>query len=243
MQRIIIILILSVFINSAAFSQNTGFAGKRFNLKLDLWTKTQDLNIGFGVEYIALKNTTFSIGYNSFKNSEVQDYSHLATPTNVVLKIQDLASIKTQSVYFELRQFFNSSLKPNAPRGLFTYFQFRPSMSDIEGNYYRSFMLGLESITPQFDYIDYSYKNLRYNIAEIGVGYQFLITDFINLGFRIGYDYVSFNYELNDLPSKVVSGVTRNLGPNLFTHGFSSKEKANSCSGMSLFFQLGILKF
>ena len=235
------ILFLALVIPMCLNAQNTGFAGKRVLTKINLLEGKYAFFDGLDIEFIPLRNTTISIGLNSFKMKTPQKYNKkLFDGGFPKSKMPDKAIINRTEIKIEARQYIKSILYPPAPQGLFLFANVRIAEMDIKGNYYISLthVISDESVN---EYISYEFKNLASVATTAGFGYQYFINNWLTFGFSAGLFYSNVKGNLGFLPKTVLQGVRNNLYPNLIS--FGSNEKSLFSAGIITSFQIGAIFF
>ncbi len=262
------ILYIALLILSAtpAFSQNTGFRGKRVLIKTDLLNGVRSPLFSASAELLITRRFTLTGGYRttSGKYNQIYYYEEYHSQDyyfyDIDNKLKDKADIKSRVWSIEAR-LYKGGVIP-APKGFFYYGTYTNGNVDVKGNYYESLtskvITSSSSNNDKNPYYTYEAKNIKTWGLEGGLGYQSFINKYITLGFKLGLNYTSFNYDENWDP-KVLSGVAKTYGPNLLRlapldlddseHPAAVLLKSSGDSvykgsvGLNFYLQLGILLF
>ncbi|GAL86488.1 hypothetical protein MYP_3717 [Sporocytophaga myxococcoides] len=267
MKKIIYITLL-ILLAAPAFSQNTGFGGKRVLIKTDLLNGVRSPLFSASAELLITRRFTLTGGYRitSGKYNQIyfydeyhsQDYYYYSDYSQN--KLKDKADIDSRVWSIEAR-LYKGGVIP-APKGFFYYGTYTNGNVDVKGNYYESLTSKINTSSSSNKdnnlYYTYEAKNIKTWGLEGGLGYQSFINKYVTLGFKLGLNYTSFNYD-NNWDPKVLSGVAKTYGPNLLRlapldlddtdHPVASLLRSSGDSvykgsvGLNFYLQLGILLF
>jgi hypothetical protein len=152
-----ILFLFFILISQYTYSQNTGYLGKKFVLKTDLFNGTQGvlgdfqsrilcIFPGISLEYIPSKTITFSLKGTYFNKKVKQEYNKSDYPEENTIflfpspkTMPEKAKISVTGVTVEARQYvtFNEGLNRilRAPQGFFFYESFFIGKLNIKKGY------------------------------------------------------------------------------------------------------------
>lgn len=185
MRNSLSVLLPLLLVSSLAFSQVSGYKGKKFILKTDLTTPIlKDDGFDVELEFAFAWNMSISVGYNSFDKEfgETNSYDYGSEFTGE-------GSIQSQNVYLQIRSYlFNSAYI--APRGTYAYAQVFQGFGKATG----MGILGrveAEFYQGQFKDIigEYNLDNVKFAGLEIGFGNQSIIKNILVIDYYAGINY------------------------------------------------------
>jgi hypothetical protein len=258
MKKLLFIIALNALIFNA-FTQTSGFMGKRLMLKTDaiIWAFDQEPN--FELEYVANRRITLALQYKTINETISNDF--IVTPTDPITGF-DLGRIWASDYYSEIADEINeggrfsgyellASLKifykgaAPAPIGLYNRFTYGTAFTDVSGIVGEGF--GFENFVPVFQPNGIAEIPVRYSIANVphtmfgyGIGHQSVHKErfILDFGFIIQHRILHFG-EYFALGQRLKFDLEDNIFPLYFSDaGFSS-----DVTEYHMYLKLGILLF
>jgi hypothetical protein len=235
-KELYIISLIFLLPGSLAFSQNTGFGGKRVLLKTDVLNGVRSPFFSITGELLIARRFTLSAGYRAttgkynqiyfMREYKTQDDSYSYSYNNSDYlpnkKLKDKATVTSRTLSVEARYYRSSVIA--APKGCFFYGTFNYGSVDItKGNYTQSLVEDMyigssysygSGNYKEDTYYTYEAKGIRTWGLEAGWGYQSFINKYLTLGFKLGLNKTYFNANTK-YDEAIMSGVAKTYGPNL----------------------------
>jgi hypothetical protein len=245
MKNIILTLLFISIYTLNIYSQNTGYAGKKFLLQSNIVNGARKPHLNIGTQYIISRGTTVSLNY-SYQNYQSKQYftkpeyvmykdiqfqgvfsSSRKNPPNWnnKTKLREKANIESSLITLELRTYLKKGIP--APNGLYFCTALRYSNSNVSGNYWKSLTQDLkydadnvsvfESGYYDDELLDYNYSSVHSIGLDFGMGHQYFLTKRITIGPKGTLNFSYFNIGGEDSRT-YTSGVAKYYGSNLFSH-------------------------
>lgn len=231
-------LLFFITLSLASFSQNTGYAGRKFIIKNNLLNGTSLGVKSFGAEYAFHKHYSLNIGFviqdGSYNQVMVdRDINYIIKNNNEIFQI-DLerstqsfeqvnlpkVSATTRLIKISLKRYFGRVLK-KAPRGLFFEFGYsRGLMSISNGSVVDSFSFDNSGRVNGFSFShNYDINDININSLNLFFGYQEILLKRLTIETSLGINQTYYNINSNENPfsKEVLSLSSPYIGPNIYS--------------------------
>lgn len=250
--RLFLISVLLIIAWSCSNGQTRAYMGKKVLIRMDLIEGTSAFLTGISAEYLINRRVTIDIGIKSYDHGVNQIYNegeYLRDPGD--LTIDDKAEVHTNAIRFGLRLYHGNLLSLPAPDGWFNYFNFSYGQLDVNKGAYYLLLTSAEGVNsfsdvPYNQMVTYEYQNINFYSLESGIGLQRLINKYITIGGTFGLAYTRLILDNQGYTEKIISGVAKEYGSNLYALSFLNKGQSESIKsniGFSLNIQVGVLIF
>jgi hypothetical protein len=225
-------LILLLMLPAKAFSQQSGFLGKKFIIHFDALQPIFFKGFNFGIEYAIARNISVEFGFqhniNSYKQ-KLEPYYY----RNGTFPIE-LGNINTQTFETQINYYINQSFP--APLGSFLYFKYATGIAHLKGNYFKI----IDYNKPEWDeYLSYDIKNINTQLFELGIGRTLIFWNKCIVQPQIGVAISSINASKYNY---VIQGIANNYGAQVLNFG-AWRKNAYGSLGLQLDLKLGYLIF
>lgn len=215
----------------------SGYLGKRFILKTDLFTPLLDKGLEAEIEATVLRNVSVVLNVQTSNNKYTQFLEDYKLRFDEYPS--DLASIKDFQVGLTLKYFASKAVP--APKGTYWYGGFSLGKSNLIWNDYFH-----NNLFPEDEeYVRYAENGILSSKATLGFGFQELVWNIIVLDFSVGASYGTLhlgNYKSNCEDCELAADFMGNYGPNLLV--LSKRASSNPGGvGISANVRIGFLLF
>jgi len=221
-----IFLLLSTLILACHFllAQVSGYKGKKYILKTDIFSPVLDRGYRLELEAILFRDLSISVDY--LKSSKMDSFDEYLDDYK--------ASFGTNSVGLKIRSYLNKAIP--APLGVYSFLTARKGKTKIDASFNKEIEIEVgqgQVLRREF----YSLDNIQFLQFGIGWGYQTIIKD--RISFDTGWTLVFSETRLNEY-ERIIDA--KDHGHNLFSLS-KPLESYYYNWGISVHLSLGLLLF
>lgn len=240
------------------FSQNTGYAGKKFILKTSLSNGKYFDFKNIEAEYVFAKHFSIGLGFRQHKADYQQglsdrdvkyylkEYGYGETPNGAYRPTLPNVTISSTTAKAQLK-LYTGKLNTKAPRGFYFGFSYEIGPAQIDNAVALGIVLDnnnkVKDFAPQ---TGYRVRNIKVEMFEATMGYQEIFQGFLCLDIQFGLNKTNFNKNGVQETYLVSTLSAPYFGPNLVALGKKgdvTDTPYTSAIGLSAYIKFGFLLF